>query len=142
LLCIDAIHIISIHPVPICGLDIDLLIISKEEKEEKNFIFVNTEYRLERITFSDIFFIEGMGDYRNVQTATKKILTLQTFSDFEKELPANKFCRVHKSFIVSIDKIISIERNRIKIGDNLIPISNSYKERLYNLIGIRNNGNG
>jgi two-component system, LytTR family, response regulator len=117
-------------------------ILSKDEKEEKNFIFVKTEYRLERITFSDIVFIEGMGDYRNVQTATKKILTLQTFSDFEKELPANKFCRVHKSFIVSIDKIISIERNRIKIGDNLIPISNSYKERLYNLIGIRNNGNG
>jgi DNA-binding LytR/AlgR family response regulator len=113
-------------------------IVSKDKKEDKNFIFVKTEYRLERISLSDIFFIEGMGDYRNVQTGSKKILTLKTFSDFETELPVNSFCRVHKSFIVSIDKIISIEHNRIKIKDTLIPISESYKDRFYNLIGIKN----
>jgi len=113
-------------------------ILNKEQKEEKDFIFVKTEYRLERIPFCDIYYIEGMGDYRNVQTTSKKILTLQTFSDLEKELPNSKFCRVHKSFIVSIDKIISIERNRIKINESLIPISDSYKERLYHLIGIKN----
>jgi two-component system, LytTR family, response regulator len=112
--------------------------ISKEKKEEKNFIFVKTEYRQERIALSDIYFIEGMGDYRNVQTTTKKILTLKTFSEFEAELPAHHFCRVHKSYIVSIDKIISIEHNRIKIKDTLIPVSESYKERFYSLIGIKN----
>ena len=115
-------------------------ILNKEEKEEKNFIFVKTEYRLERITFLDIIYIEGMGDYRNVQTAIKKILTLQTFSDFEKELPVKQFCRVHKSYIVSIDKISSIERNRIKIMDTLIPISDNHRERFYSLIGIKNDG--
>jgi DNA-binding LytR/AlgR family response regulator len=108
----------------------------KEDKADKDFIFVKTEYRLERIALSDIFFVEGMGDYRNVQTASKKILTLQTFADLAKELPNNRFCRVHKSYIVSIDKIISIERNRIKILDTLIPISDNYKERFYSLIGI------
>lgn len=113
-------------------------IVSKDKKEDKNFIFVKTEYRLERISLSDIFFIEGMGDYRNVQTGLKKILTLKTFSDFETELPLNSFCRVHKSYIVSLDKIISIEHNRIKIKDTLIPISESYKNRFYNLIGIKN----
>jgi len=92
---------------------------------------------LERIPLCEILYIEGMGDYRNVQTTAKKILTLQTFSDLEKELPSNKFCRVHKSYIISIDKIISIERNRIKIGESLIPISDSYREKLYNLIGIK-----
>jgi two-component system LytT family response regulator len=115
-------------------------ILTKDKKEEKNFIFVKTEYRLERIALSDIFFIEGMGDYRNVQTGLKKILTLKTFSDFETELPNNSFCRVHKSYIVSLDKIISIEHCRIKIKDTLIPLSDSYKERFYNLIGIKNGG--
>jgi two-component system LytT family response regulator len=113
-------------------------IVTKNKKEDKNFIFVKTEYRLERIALSDIFFIEGMGDYRNVQTGLKKILTLKTFSDFETELPTNSFCRVHKSYIVSLEKIISIEHNRIKIKDSLIPVSDSYKERFYNLIGIKN----
>ncbi len=106
-------------------------------KEIRDFIFVKTEYRLERIALSDIYFIEGMGDYRNVQTSSKKILTLQTLSDFEKELPANKFCRVHKSYIVSIDQIKSIERNRIKILNSLIPISDNYKDRIHALIGIK-----
>jgi two-component system, LytTR family, response regulator len=113
-------------------------IIGKDKKEDKDFMFIKTEYRLERIPFCDILYIEGMGDYRNVQTTSKKILTLQTFSDFERELPSNKFCRVHKSYMISIEKIISIERNRIKINDILIAISDSYKERLYHLIGIKN----
>jgi two-component system, LytTR family, response regulator len=113
-------------------------VVTKDKKEDKNFMFVKTEYRLERIALSDIYFIEGMGDYRNVQTGLKKILTLKTISDFENELPINGFCRVHKSYIVSLDKIISIEHNRIKIKDSLIPVSDSYKERFYNLIGIKN----
>ena len=106
-------------------------IVTKNKKEDRNFIFVKTEYHLERIALSDIFFIEGMGDYRNVQTGLKKILTLKTFSDFETELPITRFCRVHKSYIVSLDKIISIEHNRIKIKDSLIPVSDSYKERFF-----------
>jgi two-component system LytT family response regulator len=113
-------------------------ILDKDKTEDKNFIFVKTEYRLERVALCEIYFIEGMGDYRNVQIASKKILTLQTFFDFEKELPVKQFCRVHKSYIVSIDRISSIERNRIKIMDTLIPISDSYKERFYSLIGIKN----
>ncbi len=108
-----------------------------KEIKEKTFIFVKTEYRLERIAFSDIFFIEGMGDYRNVQTLSRKILTLKTFSDFETELPGNNFCRVHKSYIIAIDKIISIEHNRVKIKETLIPISDSYKELFFNKIGIK-----
>lgn len=111
--------------------------IEKESKEDKSYIFVKTEYRLERIAVDEIIFIEGMGDYRNIRTTSKKILTLQTFSELEKLLPKNQFCRVHKSYIVSINKIISVERHRIKMLDNLIPISDSYKEGFYSLIGIK-----
>ncbi len=54
-------------------------------------------------------------------------MTLQTFNDFEKEIPSHVVCRVHKSFMVSLDKIESIKRDRIKIGDIFIPISETYK---------------
>lgn len=111
--------------------------IEKASKDEKGYIFVKTEYRLERIAVDEIIFIEGMGDYRNIRTTSKKILTLQTFSELEKILPKNQFCRVHKSYIVSINKIISVERHRIKMLENLIPISDSYKEGFYSLIGIK-----
>ena len=114
--------------------------LTKDKKEDKNFIFVKTEYRLERIALSDIFYIEGMGDYRSIHTTSKKILTLETFSNLVKELPASKFCRVHKSYVVAIDKIIFIERNRIKIKDTLIPISDMYKEQFYSLIGTNTDG--
>lgn len=112
-------------------------IIEKAGKEEKGYIFIKTEYRLERIAVDEILYIEGMGDYRNIRTTTKKILTLQTFSELEKLLPKNQFCRVHKSYIVSVNKIISVERHRIKMQENLIPISDNYKERFYSLIGIK-----
>jgi len=114
--------------------------INKERKEDKSFIFIKTESRLERIALSDIYFIAGMGDYRNVQTGTKKILTLKTISDFETELPKNSFCRVHKSYIVALDKIISIEHNRIKILNTLIPVSDTYNHQFYSLIGIKHSG--
>jgi len=77
-----------------------------------------------------------MGDYRNVQTLSKKTLTLQTFGELEKSLPKKKFCRVHKSYLVSIDKIIFVERNRIKIKEKRIPISETYKSEFFELIGF------
>ena len=115
------------------------LTLKNENKESKNFIFIKTEYRLERIALDDIYFIQGLGDYRSIQTVSKKILTLQTFSDLEEELPADKFCRIQKSYIIAVNKIDAIERSRIKILDKLIPISDKYKDKFYNLIGIVNN---
>jgi two-component system LytT family response regulator len=105
-----------------------------EVVSEKKFIFVKTEYRLEKILLSDILYIEGMRDYRRIHTNNKKIMTLQTFGDLEKEIPRNLICRVHKSFMVSIDKINSVERDRIKINEMLIPISETYKKDFFNLI--------
>ena len=79
-----------------------------------------------------------MGDYRCIPTSQKRILTLKKFTGLEKELPNDLFFRVHKSFNDSIEKINSIERNRIKIKDSLIPKSENYKERYYLKIGVRN----
>jgi DNA-binding LytR/AlgR family response regulator len=106
----------------------------KTISENDSFIFVKTEYRLERIDFNDILYIEGMKDYLRIICTNKKIMTLQSFSKIEESLPANKFCRVHKSYIVAIDKIKSVERGVILIADKRIPVSNTYKESFFSKI--------
>jgi two-component system LytT family response regulator len=98
------------------------------------FIFIKTENRLEKVMLDEILYIEGMRDYRRIHTAKKKIMTLQNFSEFEKLVPSNLLCRVHKSYMVSINKIESIERSRIKIADQMIPISETYKDAFFQLI--------
>jgi DNA-binding LytR/AlgR family response regulator len=96
-----------------------------------SYFFVKTEYRLERVDYDDILYIEGMKDYLRIICANKKIMTLQSFAKIEESLPSDKFCRVHKSFIVSIDKIKSVERGVILISDQRIPVSNTYKEGFF-----------
>ena len=98
------------------------------------FIFFKTENRLEKISFDDILYIEGMRDYRRIHTTTKRIMTLQSFTDFEQKIPSHLVARVHKSYMVGLSKIESIENNRIKIGKELIPISNTYRDSFMTLI--------
>ena len=82
----------------------------------------------------DILFIEGMRDYRRIHTLYKSIMTLQTFSELEQQLPPAQVCRVHKSYMVALSKIEAIERGRIIIGAERIPISASYKDSFYKTI--------
>jgi two-component system, LytTR family, response regulator len=110
------------------------LMIKPEIVKDKTFIFVKTEYRLEKIFLDEILYIEGKGSYRCIHTSTKRLMTLQTFMEFEQEIPATILCRVHKSFMVSIAKIDSIERDRIAIKNTMIPISETYKEAFFELI--------
>ena len=102
-----------------------------------DFIFVKTENRLVKIDLSDILFIEGMRDYRRIHTIDKRIMTLQNFSELEQIIPSNLVCRVHKSYMVGINKIESIERMRIKIANQIIPISETYKELFFQVINNR-----
>jgi two-component system, LytTR family, response regulator len=99
-----------------------------------NFIFVKTEYRLERVDLDDILYVEGMKDYLRIICKTRKIMTLQSFARLEECLPNSRFCRVHKSFIVAIDKIKSVERGIIIIADQRIPVSNTYKDTFFSRI--------
>ena len=105
------------------------------DSKTESYIFIKTEYRLEKVMLSDILYIEGMRDYRRLHLVGKKIMTLQTFKELEVLLPPNKICRVHKSYMVSISKIDSIERERIKINGEYIPVSETYKHLFQKLIG-------
>lgn len=104
------------------------------QQHERSFIFIKTEYRLEKVLLGDILFIQGMRDYRRIHTLQKSIMTLQTFKELELELPREKFSRVHKSYIIAIDKIESIERDRLKINNEYITVSETFKERFMRTI--------
>jgi DNA-binding LytR/AlgR family response regulator len=106
----------------------------QSSQKTDSYIFVKTEYRFERVDIDDILYIEGMKDYLRIICTDKKIMTLQSFAKIEESLPSNKFCRVHKSFIVAIDKIKSVERGVIRIADQRIPVSNTYKEIFFSKI--------
>jgi len=103
--------------------------------EGRPYIFIKTEYRLEKIFLHEILYIEGMRDYLQIVTKSKKIMTLQNFKYMESALTPPQFLRVHKSFMVSINSIENIEHNVIKIRDKQIPIGGTYKEVFYRTIG-------
>ena len=112
-------------------------IVHRTTDAQPDFIFVKTENRLEKIMIDEIVYIEGMRDYRRIHTLSKKVMTLQNFSEFENSIPSNLVCRVHKSYMVALNKIESIERSRIKIADQLIPISETYKELFFQVINTK-----
>lgn len=99
-----------------------------------DFFFVKTEFHLEKVKFADILYIEGMGDYLLIQTQAGRIMTLQNFKKIEDVLPRGCFQRVHKSYIVALNKINKIERNRIYINQKIIPISDTYKKSFYDVL--------
>ncbi|MFO7659200.1 MAG: LytTR family DNA-binding domain-containing protein [Bacteroidales bacterium] len=107
------------------------------EIQGEDYFFVKTEFRLQKVDFKDIMFVEGQGDYQLIVTVKGKIMTLQNLAKLEGMLPANNFIRVHKSYIVSLQRIEKIERNRIRIGEKSIPISDTYKEKFFDLLSKR-----
>ena len=104
---------------------------SQKKQYKRDYFFVKTEFRMQRVDFDDILFIEGMKEYLRIHTHSEKIMTLQSFVKMEEALPSDNFIRVHKSYIVAIDKIKSVEKNRITIGDAIIPISETYKDSFF-----------
>ncbi len=96
---------------------------------EQEFMFVKADYKTLRVEFKDILWIEGLKDYIIIQTREQKIITLLSMNKMMEKLPDSRFLRVHRSFIVSLQKIDSIEKSRIKIGAKEVPIGEVYKEQ-------------
>ncbi|MGV3763563.1 LytR/AlgR family response regulator transcription factor [Parapedobacter sp.] len=103
-----------------------------------DFIFVKTEHKIQRVDLDDILYIEGLKDYISIYTAMERIVTLQNMKKMEDILPSNRFVRVHRSYIVALDKIASIERGRIFIEDKVIPVGDTYRDAFYKYIGDKN----
>jgi len=99
-------------------------------REAPEFIFVKSGVQKIKLFFSDVSHIQGLKDYAIIHAATGKIVIKGSVKSMQQLFPGTQFIRVHKSFIVAIDKIRRIEKNRIIIGDHQIPIGRNYKEAL------------
>jgi len=102
-----------------------------------DFLFIKSEYKVKRIRFDNILYIEGLKDYIKVFVAgeTKPILSIGSLKTMEAKLPSSKFMRIHRSFIVNLEKIETIERSRIIFGKEYIPIGDQYKEKFQEFLG-------
>ena len=103
-----------------------------------DFIFVKSEYKIQKVYLHQILYIEGLKDYISIFTSTERIITLQNMKKMEDTLPEKHFVRVHKSYIVALNKIDSIERSRIFIGDKIIPVGDTYRDHFFKIVEGKN----
>lgn len=110
----------------------------KPEVSEKqnDFLFIKSDKKTIKVKISDLFYIEGLGDYIKLYMTDKKLVTNLSMKKIENLLPVNQFYRIHKSFIISIDKIESIEGNMVKINNTKLPVGNSFRQNF--MLHIKN----
>gem|GEM_PF-483069 len=99
-----------------------------------NYFFVKADYKIVKVNFEEILFIEGLGEYVRIYTENQKIVTLQTLNRLEKILPAANFTRIHRSHIINVDKINFIQNNIVSIGKYQLTISKSQKKDFLKII--------
>jgi two-component system, LytTR family, response regulator LytT len=104
---------------------------AEEVLSNNEFLFLKSDYKIKRINFQHILYIEGLGEYIKVYTvhSDTPVLSLSSLKNLEIKLPADKFMRVHRSFIVNLGKIDTIERSRIVFGKKYIPIGDQYRDK-------------
>jgi len=98
------------------------------------FIFVKDGTKLVKIRWDDILYVEGLKDYVTIHTRTQKVISLQRLKVLEDQLPSDKFIRVHNSFIVALDAIDSVHKDKIQIGNALVPVGDTYKKAFRDFI--------
>ena len=102
---------------------------------QDRFMYVKSEYKLQRVALDDILFIEGLKDYVRIHLADgQRIMSLMSMKKLEEYLPQPEFMRVHRSWIVHMPEVTTIDRFRIVFGDVFIPISDNYKEQVQNYL--------
>lgn len=110
---------------------------AESEHADDNYLFLKVEYQLVRIALDDILYIEGLKDYVKVHLkgVEKAVLSLTSLKALEEKLPSRRFMRVHRSFIVSLDKITSMTKNSLQIGKMMIAVGDQYKEAFGQFLG-------
>jgi DNA-binding LytR/AlgR family response regulator len=115
---------------------INLQMLKSDNPEEGNYIFIKSKLKKLKVFTSRIKWVEAFGDYVKVVTEDEHHMVLSTMKAFTSELPANKFIRVHKSYIVNIDKIDRLNSKYAEIGEDAIPLSRNRKEELKKALEI------
>ena len=103
----------------------------------EDYLFLKVEYQLVRVALSDILYVEGLKDYVKVhlKSTTRPLLSLMSLRAMEEKLPPRRFLRIHRSFIVALDKIEAVRRLTVQIGADTIPVGEQYKEAFQQFIG-------
>lgn len=99
-----------------------------------DYLFVKTEHRIQRIVLKELLYAESLQNYVSLHTVEGRMLTLQTLKSIEEQLPAASFCRVHRSYIVNLRHITSVEKSRIFISNTVIPVGDKYRDEFYRAI--------
>ncbi|WP_448104204.1 LytR/AlgR family response regulator transcription factor [Pedobacter panaciterrae] len=107
------------------------------EAMEPDHIFIKVEHRLQKILFSSIHYIEGLGDYISFHTSGGRVLSLERMKHIELILPQHLFLRIHKSYIINTSHIDFVERGRIVIDKNYLPIGETYKDVVNKKLGLK-----
>ena len=98
--------------------------------EDNDYLFLKVNHQLEKILYRDILFIEALQNYVAIHLADKKLISYITISRMEKKLPANLFMRIHKSYIIALDKMEMITPNKVIINTQELPVSRNVKDKL------------
>ncbi len=106
----------------------------KESNPEKDYLFIRTKSRIQRLDLDDILYIEGLKEYLIINTLSERLITLMTFKQILNKLPHEEFQRVHKSYIVSIKKINFISKSSVLIGEKVIPLGASFRDGFMRMI--------
>ncbi len=103
---------------------------------KKTYLFIKSDYKLIKINLAEVLYLSGLKDYTQIYLKGKAspLTTLQNLKEFETKLPKDDFVRVHRSYIVAMEQIDYISRNEITIGTNHIPIGNSFRPALDEVI--------
>ncbi len=111
---------------------------SEHHYKDEKYFFIKSEYRVLKVNYADIIFCEGLKDYTQVYTSkkSKPIITLQNLKTFSERLPAKNFVRIHRSYIVSLNHIDSITKKEVEIAEKILPIGNSYRNHLLDIIKV------
>lgn len=107
-------------------------------QEGRPYILVRSEYRLQKIWLDEILYIEGMKDYSRIFTTNLKVMTLQNLKKIQEALETPPFLRIHKSYIISLDKIESIGKNDLVVAGTTIPVGGLYKKVFHEFIDKQN----
>jgi two-component system, LytTR family, response regulator len=99
-----------------------------------SYIFVKDGTKLVKIRWEDILYVEGLKDYVTIHTRQQKVISLQRMKTMEEELPADKFIRIHNSYIVALDAIDSVHKDKVQIGSAFIPVGDTYKKSFRDFI--------
>lgn len=106
-----------------------------QHTEADNFMLVKADYKLYKINYDDLLYIEGQHEYVSFYTKGKRITALYALKALEEELPSDRFIRVHKSYIVAINQIQEIEQLTLTVANNKVPIGGNYRDALLKKLG-------